>query len=222
VTAGPAAVLDAAATVTLAEIAGRGVLGEGPVGAKDAAVAFAAAVAAAGIVLDRGADSLARAVGRSAWLGVLASGLVLAHARARVDLHGVIGLAVAVTAITLAAGGAMRLVGALGGSPARGRLAVCVGLALAATGPLWLGPAVERLGGAEAAVDAVVAASPLTCLAVVSDVDYLHRSWFYARSPVASLRFAYPDPTMLTACWLAVGIALVHAARVLPERRRRG
>ncbi len=219
-TAGPAAVLDAAATVTLAEIAGRGVLGEGPVAGRDAAVAFAAAVAAAGIVLDRGADSLARAVGRSAWLGVLASGLVLAHAR--VDLHGVLGLAIAVAAITLAASGATRLVGTLVGSPARGRLAVCVGLGLAATGPLWLGPAVERLGGAEAAVDAVVAASPLTYLAVVSDVDYLHRSWFYERSPVASLRFAYPDPTVLTACWLAVGIALVHAARVLPERRRRG
>jgi hypothetical protein len=222
VTAGPAAVLEAAATLTLAEVVGRSVLRHASASGASAAVAFAAAVAIAGIVLDGGPASVVRAAARSAWLAVAAAAMIVAHAGGRVDARVVAGLALGVGTVTLAAAGATRLLGELLGSPARGRLAVCIAIALAGTAPLWLGPAVERLGGPGTAVDAVVAVSPLTYLSVMGGYDYLHEDWFYVRSPLASLRFAYPAGTVLTAGWLALGALLLHAARVLPERWRRG
>ena len=222
VTAGPAAVLTAAATVALAEVVGRSVVRDGAGPGGGVAVAFAVGVVVAALVLDGGRASLARAVARSAWLAIAAAGLIVAHTGGRVVAARVFGLALGVGIVALAAAGASRLLGRVLGTPDRGRLAVCVLVALAGTGPLWLGPAVERLGAPEAAVDAVVAASPLTYLAVMGGYDYLHQHWFYVRSPVASLRFAYPPATALTACYLAVALLLLHAHRVLPERWREG
>ena len=221
-TAGPAAVLEAGATLALAEVVGRSVLGDVSASGESAAVVFAAAVAIAALVLDGGPGSVVRAAARSAWLAVAAAAIILAHAGGRVDARVVAGLGLGVGTVTLAAAGATRLLGALLGSPARGRLAVCIVIALAGTAPLWLGPAVERLGAPETAVDAVVAVSPLTYLSVMGGYDYLHEDWFYVRSPVASLRFAYPAATVLTAGWLTLGVLLLHASRVLPERWRRG
>jgi hypothetical protein len=223
VTAGLAAVRDAGATLVLAEIVGRSVGTDGAVAGNAAAVAFAGAVVAAALALDgERSASLAHAATRSAWLAVAAAVLVLVHVGERAGLAGAVRIGVATGVLALAASGAMRLGGDLLGGPARGRLAAYMRLAWAVTAPLWLGPAIERAGAPEPAVDALVAASPLTYLAVVAGYDYLREPWFYLRSPVASLRFAYPGAIALTAGWLAVGTLLLHADRVLPERWRRG
>lgn len=66
-------------------------------------------------------------------------------------------------------------------------------LALFTFGPLWAAPAVELAGNPGWLTDAVVAASPVTLVAVAVDLDYLRTSWFYANSALGSMRYAYPD-----------------------------
>jgi len=82
--------------------------------------------------------------------------------------------------------------------------------------PLWLGPVAElALAGRPVTVDAVVAVSPLTHLAVASGNDLLRNQWFYQHSNLAGLRFDYPrlGPVMTAYCLLAVVLLLVHMVR---------
>lgn len=82
--------------------------------------------------------------------------------------------------------------------------------------PLWLGPAAElALADRPRAVDAVVAVSPLTHLAVASGNDLLRNQWFYQHSNLAGLRFDYPRlaPVMTAYCLLAAVLLLVPALR---------
>jgi hypothetical protein len=69
--------------------------------------------------------------------------------------------------------------------------------ALAAAAPLWLGPIAERFASTGALVDAVVAATPLTFLAVLVDHDYLRATWFYEHSALGALRYDYPSVVSL-------------------------
>lgn len=82
--------------------------------------------------------------------------------------------------------------------------------------PVWLGPAAElALAARPRAVDAVVAVSPLTHLAVASGNDLLRNQWFYQHSNLAGLRFDYPRlaPVMTAYCLLAAVLLLVPAVR---------
>jgi hypothetical protein len=94
-------------------------------------------------------------------------------------------------------------------------------LATLAATPLWLGPAAELASaGRPQAVDAAVAVSPLTHLAVATGNDLLRNQWFYQHSNLAGLRFDYPRlaPVMIAYCLLAAALFVVTAA--LPAGRR--
>jgi hypothetical protein len=65
-------------------------------------------------------------------------------------------------------------------------------MALLAASPVWLGPALDRLGPGGAAVDALIAVNPVTHLAVVAQIDYLRGDWLYRHSPLGSMRYGYP------------------------------
>jgi hypothetical protein len=83
-----------------------------------------------------------------------------------------------------------------------------------AAAPLWLGPAAELASTSRPrAVDAVVAVSPLTHLAVASGNDLLRNQWFYQHSNLAGLRFDYPRPApLVTAYGLLAAVLLVVPA----------
>lgn len=79
--------------------------------------------------------------------------------------------------------------------------------------PLWLGPAAElALADRPDAVDAVVAVSPLTHLAVANGNDLLRNQWFYQHSNLAGLRFGYPQlAPVMTAYGLLAAVLLLVA-----------
>jgi hypothetical protein len=82
--------------------------------------------------------------------------------------------------------------------------------------PLWLGPAAElALADRPGAVDAVVAVSPLSHLAVASGNDLLRNQWFYQHSNLAGLRFDYPRlaPVMTAYSLLAAVLLLLPVVR---------
>jgi len=99
-------------------------------------------------------------------------------------------------------------------------LATAALVALAAA-PLWLGPAAELASaGRPQAVNAAVAVSPLTHLAVATGNDLLRNQWFYQHSNLAGLRFDYPRlaPLMIAYCLLAAALLVVPA--FVPAGRR--
>ena len=84
--------------------------------------------------------------------------------------------------------------------------------------PLWLGPLAELLSAQHAwVVDAVIAASPLTHLAVASGNDLLRNQWFYQHSNLAGLQFDYPEPAAVFVGYalasLAVGLLVLTRLR---------
>jgi hypothetical protein len=92
---------------------------------------------------------------------------------------------------------------------------------LAALGamPLWLGPAAELAAPSHpGAVDAVVAASPLTHLAVASGNDLFRNQWFYQHSNLAGLRFDYPRVAPLVGGYTALAVALLLVPVILRGR----
>ncbi len=87
-------------------------------------------------------------------------------------------------------------------------------LSLLASLPLWAGPASELLAAQQpAAVDAALALSPLTHLAVASGNDLLRNPWLYAHSNLAALPFAYPGLSSLAWFYAALCGALALLAR---------
>lgn len=110
---------------------------------------------------------------------------------------------------------------ALAPEPAREMAGRAVALLLALLGglPLWLGPLGETLSPAyPGAVDALVAASPLTHLAVASGNDLLRNPWLYQHSNLAALPVSYPGLAELAwsygaACVLMAGAALAWVRR---------
>lgn len=105
---------------------------------------------------------------------------------------------------------------------AAGRSAV-LALAGAAALPVWLGPSAELLSARhESLVDTVVAASPLTHLALASGNDLLRNAWLYEHSNLAALAVSYPD-LRWTALGYALAVALLLACLALrPGRGRLG
>lgn len=94
-------------------------------------------------------------------------------------------------------------------------------LALAMLGslPLWFGPTAELLSAGHAwIVDATLALSPLTHLAVASGNDLLRNQWFYQHSNLASLQTAYPELNAIAWTYLFACSMLLLTA--LSSRRR--
>ena len=96
--------------------------------------------------------------------------------------------------------------------PAAGS-AVAALLVLAGLLPLVAGPLAESLTGEfSGAIDAVIAASPLTHLALAGGNDLLRNEWFYRRSNLAPLQFSYPELAGVVAAWALAGVALTALA----------
>jgi hypothetical protein len=93
-------------------------------------------------------------------------------------------------------------------------------LALTAAAPLWLGPAAE-LAAAERprALQAVVAVSPLTHLAVASGNDLLRNQWFYQHSNLSGLRFDYPRIGPIIAGYALLSLAVLTLPVITRARR---
>lgn len=94
-------------------------------------------------------------------------------------------------------------------------------LALLAALPLWAGPAAElMLADHPSAIDAVLALSPLTHLAVLAGNDLLRDPWLYQHANLAALPSSYPEPATLAVAYTGIAAAaLLAVAR--PVRRRR-
>ena len=73
----------------------------------------------------------------------------------------------------------------------RARQFVVIGLAALFALPIWLGPIVEATGNPMLLTNWIVAASPLSALAVALDLDVLRTNWFYQHSALGSLRYEY-------------------------------
>lgn len=101
------------------------------------------------------------------------------------------------------------LEGPLGGAGSAGA-AVAMLLALAGTLPVWAGPATMGVEGGGTALDTLLAASPLTHLAVASDNDLLRNPWLYENTPLGGLPAEYPAGTTLAAAY-AAGLAALGA-----------
>ena len=212
-------------TLLLAQLIGAVIAGPEPLPAKATALVFAAAMVAAGAVLDRGAPAsgvpaLVGALFRSAGLAVGTALLVVVNAPLHAGLVDVASPAAAVAVLTLTIAGAARLFGAVVGSVALGTLCTIVGLALTSAAPLWLGPAVARLGDPRLVVDTVIGVSPVTYLAVMCDYDYLRSDWLYTTSPVGSVRFDYLAGSTLTGGYLFLAALLFGAHHLLRKMTR--
>jgi len=93
-------------------------------------------------------------------------------------------------------------------------------LATLAATPLWLGPAAELASaGRPQAVDAAVAVSPLTHLAVATGNDLLRNQWFYQHSNLAGLRFDYPRLAPLMTAYSLLAAVLLLVPAVLGTRK---
>jgi hypothetical protein len=217
--------LSALAAVVVAQALGAGLPGPGPVSTSALAVSLTATLVTAGAVLEPGRSSATGSVLPVAllWSALLAAGawLLLAANLGRAgDMGLALRLAAGVGAVSLALVGVSRLLEDLLGSRATARLGVLLVLGLLGAGPLWLAPAAERLGGSGLFADTVVAASPLTCLAVLADYDYLRGNWFYTHSVMGSLRFDYPAGWQLGASHLGLGLLMLAGSSLLARRRR--
>lgn len=85
-------------------------------------------------------------------------------------------------------------------------------LALLTALPVAGAPWLELAGNPPRLTDAIVAASPLTAIAVALEFDYLRSPWFYANSALGSLRYDYPG--WLAGCLL---LACLPVAALLRE-----
>jgi hypothetical protein len=87
--------------------------------------------------------------------------------------------------------------------------------------PLYLGVLAVAAAERTFVVDFIVAASPASYLAAIMDYDYLRSGWYYQHTPFGGLRFNYPGPGVMTACYIIITLALA-AAPILtrkPEQR---
>ena len=92
-----------------------------------------------------------------------------------------------------------------------------LGLALLAALPVWAGPLAQSAGAqATAWLDAMLAASPLTHLAVAAGSDLLRTPWLYENTALGGLPLSDPALAALAPTYaLLLAVALAAARRVL-------
>ena len=87
--------------------------------------------------------------------------------------------------------------------------------------PLWAGPLAELAAGrCEGLVDGVIAASPLTHLAVAGGNDLLRNQWLYQHANLAALRFSYPELSVLFWSYAAACLAMALPGLAWQRRQR--
>jgi hypothetical protein len=96
--------------------------------------------------------------------------------------------------------------------PCAAALAVLMAAAILTALPLWAAPVAELTAARQWTVDAVVAASPLTYVALAADFDYLRTEWFYRMSVLGTLRYEYPAFAFASAVYALPALALGAAA----------
>ena len=186
-------------------------------------VAAPAAVLSTALFLVPAAVAAGFAPGRLLWAAALAAGLALGLALAEPSQTAGVAGGLRLAAL---AGMLLYLLGALAAllapavGSARAALAwLTAAIAVLGTSPVWLAPVIDLGAPGPVATDALVAANPLTHVAVAAHVDYLRREWFYLYSPLGSLRYAYPSATAtLAGCLLAVLLVSWAAYRLQPPR----
>lgn len=96
-------------------------------------------------------------------------------------------------------------------------------LALLGSLPLWIGPMAELLSARHAwAIDAALAVSPLTHLAVAAGSDVLRTPWLYQHSNLARLQSDYPGLPGLAGFYAALCLLLAVLATTMRRRRIAG
>ena len=87
--------------------------------------------------------------------------------------------------------------------------------------PLYLSGLAEANSQQSLVVDSIIAASPVSYLAAITDYDYLRSSWFYQHMPFGGLRFNYPTPGVMTVYYVITTLVLAGAniLRNRPEPR---
>jgi len=102
-----------------------------------------------------------------------------------------------------------------------GRWLVLGVLLLTGLAPLWAGPMAEvSLQRWPAAVNTVVAVSPLTHLSVAASNDLLRNEWMYAHSNLGSLQFSYPGLAHLLVAYGVAAVALLCVPLLFRNYRR--
>jgi len=76
------------------------------------------------------------------------------------------------------------------------------------TAPLYLSVVAEATSHQTVVVDAIIAASPVSYLAALTDYDYLRSTWFYQHTPFGGLRYNYTAPGVMTLCYLIISLML--------------
>lgn len=135
-------------------------------------------------------------------------------------MEGTLLLALGCFLLVANIGAGLSLLGRLGvRAPFAASLIVTIAAGAAASS-LWLGP-LSELSRNETVVNAVLAVSPLTLLAVLADFDYLRTSWFYEHSVIGTLRYAYPPIWLMLAAHSLLPILSFGLGTRTGARRRR-
>ncbi|HHH38656.1 MAG TPA: hypothetical protein ENK50_03660 [Sedimenticola sp.] len=128
-----------------------------------------------------------------------------------------------VALLLFALSGLARLIAPFAGGPGAALWWTLLACAIVASAPLWAGPLLDTRLPVEAAVDPLIAFSPLTYLASLMDWDYLRGEWFYRHSPFGGMRYSYPPPLGAGLAWLALGLAgWLRTSPAEPAPNKRG
>lgn len=93
-------------------------------------------------------------------------------------------------------------------------------LALLGSAPVWFGPAAQvAMHAYPGLIDAIIASSPLTHLAVASGNDLLRNQWFYQHSSLSGLQFSYPSLSMIVVCYIAVAVTMLGVPIIVRSMR---
>jgi len=114
-------------------------------------------------------------------------------------------LAIAIFVISFALQSLNQLVAGYSNEAFASALTLMVAIIFSAA-PLWLGPWAADANASQFLTDTIIAASPLTCLAVMVDYDYLRSNWFYSQSPFGALRYHYPSATLLGSIYMLLAL----------------
>lgn len=164
-----------------------------------------------------------RAAQDALWAVVAAAGFLLLSLSPVSAEPGLRSLQVAGGVLTLvllysAVHGFIRLLAA---SPASSMALFTLLAAVFLAAPLYLGALAVAASERPAVANVIIAASPASYIAAIIDYDYLRSGWFYRHTPFGGLRFDYPGPGFMTACYLIITSMLAAAAifRPKPEQR---
>ncbi len=123
-------------------------------------------------------------------------------------------------ALTLAAlGDGLRVLTGHPGAAAAWTLALVLTVGAA---PVWLLPLHGSIDPGPLGLKALVAINPLTHIAVLTGADWPRSDWFYRHSALGSLRYAFPSPAAVIACYLLIPIAWLGLRRAKRTAGRQG